>query len=377
MIESMSVNEAHPDILELLACPRCRQPIKEDAQSQSWNCQTCGRVGQSTLGFPDFITEQTVLEAAAGGTFDLEADEACAVELAKRADELSFVELRALSVELQSGEVQELSPVERRAQERFAKSYAEMEAQISVGSGQAFFTKLNPFLVEKGRPPVSGRWALEAGGGHGLFLPDFSGIFGAVVFLDCSLVHVVLARKLAEESGAKNVFFVRGDAHALPFRSGAFNFVHEDGVVEHVAYPERMVKEGLRVTASDGTYVVLSPNRFSVAREPHFRLPGFGFFPRPVRRHLIYWLRGISSEAGTDPRSLRQLRGYFESAGEKNVHVFFLPRGLELTARNTPLRRMVRAALASPRVGALVSGIINGPLLWLMPYHIAVVSRDG
>ncbi|MDQ3816834.1 MAG: hypothetical protein M3362_03960 [Acidobacteriota bacterium] len=119
------------------------------------------------------------------------------------------------------------------------------------------------------------------------------------------------------------------------------------------------------------------PARFSVAPEPHFRLPGFGFFPRWMRRHLIYRLRGITSEAGTDPRSLRQLRGYFESAGEKNVDVFFLPRGLELTARNTPVRRLIRSALALPRVGGLVSSIINGPLLWLMPYHIAVVSRDG
>ncbi len=112
-----------------------------------------------------------------------------------------------------------------------------MEAEISVGAGQAFLTKLNPFLAEKGRRPVTGEWALEAGGGHGLFIPDFSHIFGSVVFLDCSLVHVVLARKLAEESGARNLFFVRADAHALPFRNGVFDFVHEDGVVEHVARP--------------------------------------------------------------------------------------------------------------------------------------------
>jgi hypothetical protein len=42
--------------------------------------------------------------------------------------------------------------------------------------------------------------------------------------------------------------------------------------------------------------------------------------------------------------------------------------------RNTALRRLVRASLAVPVLGALVSATINGPLLGLMPYHVALVS---
>ncbi len=97
MIEPLSVNGVGRDVRDLLACPRCHQPITEDIQSQSWNCKDCGRVGRNNLGFPDFIAEQASLESAADGVFDLKADEACAAELAKRAGELSFVELRALS----------------------------------------------------------------------------------------------------------------------------------------------------------------------------------------------------------------------------------------------------------------------------------------
>jgi 2-polyprenyl-3-methyl-5-hydroxy-6-metoxy-1,4-benzoquinol methylase len=310
---------------------------------------------------------------AEGGAMDLEADEALAAQLDERADELSLNELKRMAAELRRRET--TAGLRTAAVHRFNARYQEMEAEIGNQAGQAILNKLNPYLIGRGRSEVGGKWSLEAGGAEGLFLPDFARLFSGIAFLDCSLANLVVARKLAQEHGLSNVAFVRGDVMALPFRGTAFQFVHENNVIEHVADPETMVKEGLRVTAAGGTYVCVSPNRFSVAPEPHFRLAGFGFFPRGLRRHLIWLLRGVPSEQGTHPRSLGELRSYLGQPSDFEVSIFFLPRKLPCTARKTPLRRAVRSVLALPVVGRIVSELINGPLLGLMPYHVAVAIR--
>jgi SAM-dependent methyltransferase len=306
---------------------------------------------------------------------DLIADRATAEQLTKQEKGLTFSQLQDAAAELRN-EDSCASKGMTNARQRFNAAYSKMEAEVGCRAGEAILSKINPYLEDLGRPPVGGDWALEAGGGHGFFLPDFCERFGSVGFLDCSLVNLVLARKLVEEHGLTNVVFIRGDATSLPFRSEAFDFVHENNVIEHVADPAAMVREGLRVTACKGLYACVSPNRFSITPEPHFRVPLFGVFPAPVRRWLIRFSRGTSSEEGTDPRSLGKLRGYFAAAGEPAPCIYFLPRRLNLTARNTLLRRTVRSALSVPGLNTLLASLWNGPLLGIMPYHIAVVARS-
>jgi SAM-dependent methyltransferase len=305
---------------------------------------------------------------------DLRADHEHASRLYERFRELRFVDLQKLAIGLRDGE--EGVSSEPRSVRRFNERYFRIEAQTGDRAGRAILNKLDPHFAERGKGEVTGRRALEAGGANGLFLPDFAKRFSFVVFLDCSLVNLVLARSLADERGLANVAFVRADVMALPFLDEAFDFVHENNVIEHVADPDAMVREAVRVTADGGSYVCVSPNRFSLAPEPHFRLVGFGFIPRPVRRPLIRLLRGATSEEGTEPRSLRQLRTYLRSAGAADVSIYFLPRQLSETALSTPLRRWVLAALALPGIGDLAAWILNGPMLWLMPYHIAVARRE-
>jgi ubiquinone/menaquinone biosynthesis C-methylase UbiE len=329
-------------------------------------------VGSWTLGVPDFLYRRNSIDAAGGGTFDIEKDTAAAVKLQACSRRVTFRELEAVAAELH-GSSEEIDPASKAASQ-FDSEYAKLRDDVGLGAGEATFNRIEPYLEELGKLPLAGGTALEAGGGHGLFIPDFSKRFDTVVFLDCSLVNIVVARKLAQDCGLDNVCFVRADATALPFASKSFDFVHEDNVIEHVADPTALVVEAVRVTSRSGTYVCLSPNRFSVAPEPHFRLPCFGFFPTALRRPLILKLRGVRTEAGTDPRSLRQLRSYLAAAGASHARIFFLPRYLRRTVRNTALRRLVRASLAVPVLGTLVSATINGPLLGLMPYHVALVS---
>ncbi len=324
------------------------------------------------LGIPDLLAHRKHLDAASAGTFDLEKDTAAALELHESFEHLSYGELEARAAQMRTDD--EGIALASTAAKRFNERYAEVQKEVGLRAGEATFNRIDAYLDGLGEPRVSGGIALEAGGGNGLFLPDFSTRFDSVVLLDCSLVNIIVARKLAMECGLDNVSFVRADATALPFVSSSFDFVHEDNVIEHVADPESLVTEAVRVTRPSGTYVCLSPNRYSLAPEPHFRLACFGFFPRSIRRPLILKLRGVQTEEGTDPRSLRQLRRYLSSAGVSDAHIFFLPRQLKRTARNTFVRRVVRASLGAPIFGALVSTTINGPLLGLMPYHVALVS---
>ena len=183
----------------------------------------------------------------------------------------------------------------------------------------------------------------------------------------------MLAAKLVEQDGLGNVVCVRADVMALPFVTAAFDFVHQNGVVEHVSDPVSMAREGIRVRRETGYYVCVSPNRMSLAPEPHCGLPGYGFIPDRVRRPLIRLRRGLTyEESATDPRSLRQLRRYLGAErGDESV-VFFLPRKLPFTARQTPARRLVRKALDTPAVGTVLDRLLNVVLLPIVPQHIAI-----
>jgi ubiquinone/menaquinone biosynthesis C-methylase UbiE len=323
----------------------------------------------------DFLFDRGVLHSAAGGTFDLEADEAKAEELQSQVAHFSFRELQRKLADADAERSGGL--LKMRALRQFNVGYARVEGEVGLSAGQAILNKVNPYLAERGLGPVQGEVALEAGGGHGLHLPTFGSHFKTVVFLDCSLVHLIMGAKLAGETGvAGRIIYVRGDATALPFPKGSMDFVHEAGVIEHVDRPDRLVAEALRVLSDRGTYVCLSPNRYPLSPEPHFRLPLFGLFPRALRKYLIPITRGIDGEHGTDLLSLAALRRTFRDAGEKDVPIYFLPRRLSDTVRKTFLRRFIHSAFQLPLVGALTSMILNRLLLPVMPYHIAVISRQ-
>jgi ubiquinone/menaquinone biosynthesis C-methylase UbiE len=297
---------------------------------------------------------------------NLHADTRAAHELDRRADSLrDFASIRAAAW----GD----APT-NRASARFARRYARMEREVGTSSGQGLLAKIEPFLLERGHPRIAGTWGLEAAGGVGLNLPGFAPRFERFVFVECSLVNIRVAQRLTVEHELSHVVFVRANIEALPFRDQTLAFVHEGGVIEHVADPDRMVKEALRVLAPAGVYVCQSPNKYPLSPEPHFLLPLFGLFPRRVRKVILPHLRGVSDETGTDLRSLRQLRGYFARA-QSPVDIFFLPRGLAGTVRESPVRRFMRAALGSRVLGPAAHLVINRILLGIMPYQLAVSVR--
>jgi SAM-dependent methyltransferase len=315
---------------------------------------------------------------AGGDSMDLAADERAGAELAEAAATSDFATLsrRAAAQQAEAAGRSSWSPNRQQACDRFHASLAQVNAEAADRGGDALLAKVDAKLDELAWRRPSGTLALEAAGGAGYYLAAFARRFGRVVFVDASLPGLVLAAKLAEEHGLADVAFVRADVVALPFAGGTFDFVHENGVIEHVHHPARMLAEAGRVRRADGYLVCVSPNRFALTREPHFGIPFYGAVPPRLRRYVVPMLRGFDDGIGTDLRSLGQLRQNLAVGlpGDQTT-VFFLPRQLLFTARQTPIRRLVRSALAVPFAGQLLDSALNIAFLSLMPQHIVIARH--
>jgi ubiquinone/menaquinone biosynthesis C-methylase UbiE len=122
---------------------------------------------------------------------------------------------------------------------------------------------------------------LDVGCGTGALAYALAPLVGEVVGVDSSEEYLAAAR----EDAADNCSFVVGDAEALPFDYGDFDLVGCLRVLHHVARPELVVAEIVRVTRPGGRILIadqlgdvdpmrsLELDRFERARDPsHTRL---------------------------------------------------------------------------------------------------------
>lgn len=93
---------------------------------------------------------------------------------------------------------------------------------------------------------------LEIGFGYGVTACRMAGRASAYIGLD---LQVEQGKALAEKGGRGVV----GDIHALPFRTGAFDTVIADNVLEHASFPLAALGEIRRVLASNGAVYALIP----------------------------------------------------------------------------------------------------------------------
>lgn len=355
----------------LLACPTCHADLFDTDDGLA--CRACGVSARLHLQTLDFLHERTHVEGALGARFDLRKDEIVAERLAHDPGAAQRA-LKLLSEEVMGCTLEKLPPRARRGRKRFARWFEGIQPEVGETAGLGILSKVDAAF--ESRPPIGGEVALEGGSGPGYHVPGFARRFRTVVVVDCSMTNLVLAQRVCAEAGATNVMFLRANVEELPLKSDTVDFVHENGVIEHVATPDRMVLEALRVRAPSGTYVCLSPNRYPITREPHFRIPLFGAVPRWVRSQLIPRTSGHLVETGTDLRSIVQLRQYFRTA-QVEPTIFFLPPYLRTTVRSTPARRVAQAALAREPFRALTLALVNRILLPIAPYHFAVVTGSS
>jgi ubiquinone/menaquinone biosynthesis C-methylase UbiE len=122
---------------------------------------------------------------------------------------------------------------------------------------------------------------LDVGCGTGALAYAIAPLVGEVVGVDSSEEYLAAAR----EDAPDNCTFVHGDGEALPFDYGDFDLVGCLRVLHHVARPELVVSEIVRVTRPGGRILIadqlgdvdpmrsLELDRFERARDPsHTRL---------------------------------------------------------------------------------------------------------
>ena len=371
-------------IADILACPRCDSPLR--MVDHLWECDSCGTVARQRRDIIDFLFDTSVIRLANEGRWDLEEDQRIGLQLLEVLDECTYEDLSERAIRLRSdsnefvsdpGAQLRTSRLALRAQQRFARRYERVAGEVGRGHGHQMLHKIETRLQDLRKSPMPRQLAIEVGGGDGQYLLGFANRFQHVVFVDGSLVNVILATALGRDDGVTNVSFPHADITTLPIRSSVASLVHANNVIEHVHRPYEMTSECVRVTSGGGYAVVVSPNRNSIFPEPHFRLPLYGLIPRPLRLWLIPFTRGKRSETGTNPLSLRGLRNTLEKAPpSREWDVFVAPRGLVSTARQTPIRRAIAGAFRSP-VGHMADWMVNRVLLAIAPCHIAMVKKTA
>jgi ubiquinone/menaquinone biosynthesis C-methylase UbiE len=147
--------------------------------------------------------------------------------------------------------------------------------------------------------PGSGHRLLDAGAGAGEVARDLAaavGPTGHVVAMDSSARTLRAARALTPPD--LPVRFVRGDIRDLQFASAAFDGVRAERVLQHVADPDRAVRELARVTRPGGRVCLIDTDWESAAVDG---VPAD--LAAALRAHLLVRAAGHHNDMG---RTLRR-----------------------------------------------------------------------
>lgn len=117
--------------------------------------------------------------------------------------------------------------------------------------------------------------------------------------------------------------FLRGDARSLPFRDGAFDYVHSSAVIEHAGSEgdqTRLISESLRV-ASRAVFLT-TPNRWFPV-ELHTTLPLLHWLPKAWHRRLLRRLGRAdhAEEANLNLLGAADVRKLSLAAGARSIRI--------------------------------------------------------
>ena len=185
------------------------------------------------------------------------------------------------------------------------------------------------------RRPVRAATLLEIGCGSGAFLAEAAPRFRQVVGVDIAMRWLQLSRRRFMDREIEVPPLVCCCAESLPFADAAFDVVVSYATLEFARDPDGMLSECARTLRDDGSLLLNTVNRFSIAREPHAQLWGVGFLPRRWQARYVRW-RG---------------RGSFE-----NVHLLSYRELGRLAARYFERREVALADIADEALAGLPFG---------------------
>lgn len=237
-------------------CPLCKGPLQE--RMDAYFCERDQRAYRIMHGIPDFrVFPDPYIEFA--------AEDQKVMRLMAEYPKRTFAEL----VEFYYRITPDVSPTLAQKYMRYVAS--------GVARAQGALDEIQQ------QSPCSLRGAfLEIGCGTGGFLIAARQKFGQVIGLDIALRWLIMAKKRLEETGCQATL-VCACAEYLPFADDSFQLVVASDVIEHTKGQGELVREAYRVLAPGGTLFLATPNRWSLAPDPHLRLWGLGYLPTALR----------------------------------------------------------------------------------------------
>lgn len=201
---------------------------------------------------------------------------------------------------------------------------------------------------------------LDAGCGTGALAAAAAALGFPALGFDVALRWLVIARRRFEEMnlGARAPFLAAASANALPIRANAARAIVGDDLLDHLRDPRGALAEFRRVLAPGGSVRQTSPNRFSIALEPHARIPALGFLPGALRPAVARALRGVDYRE-VFLLSARDIERLFREAGFESIAVE--PAPLSERGETRAAGRVYERIRSTPPGRAILRAV--GPLL--------------
>ncbi len=257
------------------SCPHCRARLV--SHSADWSCLGCRATFRSLRGIPDLRAEDDHF-------LSNEDDWSIALRLNEDFDRLDFRDLLDRYFDL-------VPDVDHSLKAR-------QVTHILTAPGRARRWVEGLGRCEEG--PI-----LDLGCGTGSFLAAVGHSATAIGGVDIAMRWLIVARKRLEEEGLALIPLACACAERLPVADRSVAGVVAGDVIEHVADQKATLAEAYRVLAPGGRVFMASPNRYSIAPEPHVEVWGVGYLPRRWMTPYVRWRRGL------DFRAIRTM-GYAE-----------------------------------------------------------------
>ena len=331
------------DLLPIWCCPLCGGALIIVRRDSRVSCARCTSGYDLVAGIPD-------LRVSRPAWVDFDADREAAMRLERDSRARSLEALVRLVFSEQPG--RSAAQAERRTREVLAAP----ERLARDVRGWLRDVALTPGFV-------------EIGCGPGMLLAAAAdrGIPG--IGIDASLEWLVVARRMIEEHGGRPVVCA-ALAEKLPLPDGAAPAVVALDVIEHVGDQRRFLREVDRVAAPGAAIALSTPNRFSLAAEPHVGLWGVGWLPAWLQRSYVRRRTGNSYRFVrllSAPGFARMMRRETHSSGRLQVPLIAGEDLAAFTSRRRLLARMYN------RVAGI--RVLRWPLLALGPFYRYVGAK--
>ena len=329
-------------------CPACRASLEADANT--FTCAACARIYETVDGIPDLRYPRPQDEVTAN-------DLTQAREISSSANDRSDDELVRAFFSVREGA------------DGWTRADTELRARHSVAAAAALRTEIEGWMS----PVTSQTTFLDLGCGLGGLLSSAHDARRNGIGIDNRMSVLVIAKRILERRGSRPVLAC-ANAEALPLPDSSVGGVVMYDVVEHIEKIEGALSEVSRVTQAGGAFACSTPNRYSLAPEPHVHVWGVGWMPRKYQTAYVRFLSGRNYE-GTRLLSPQELRAMLRRSTRFDVEmrVPAIPP-IEVERSRGPRKLAVRIFNTISQIG-----VIRPLLLRIGPFFqlIAVKRADA